>query len=642
MFGPEGGDFWIIQVTSTPSDTLHVGVYESTLRSADASHPGLDVGGQGHGCNMATGRFEIDEIERDAGGNITTLDLAFEQHCEGNEPAVFGELRYNAAAGYALATVSPATLDFGSTSIHDTSPTQQVTVTSAGTSPVTIGAIGVSGAHVAEFPIVSETCPAGALAPNTSCQIAVRASPLALGARVATLDIALGTIRGQRSIPLAVTGITPVAEIAWGTTRNGGRNYTWNIGQSMARTASTTSAYLHTTMTTDRVGGSWVDDNGPYAGVYYSRTRNAGETWTTSKRLNPSSRHGSRGSIAASGKYVYATWVSTTRWIAYKGSSPRILYLRRNSNHGSSTAWGSTIRLTSTTGRVDWPTVAAAGANVYVAYTNSATGEIKIKISRDRASTWSTKTLGTTNFSSTSGRVGLPRIATSGNTIVVSWLANDAGAVRARVSLDAGRTWNTASTLVSSSTDLPAVAARGTKVAVAWTAGTGAAVRTWTGGTWSSTKTVGAPSGKTYTASYGPAVALSGTTGIAVAWSGCVTSCTSFGTSTKVDLVWSESSVDGTWWYDGQVIGSSAGSAARRVNDYASIVWPSAGTRYVLWNAAQAGTSSYRVVLRTGVGVVDPLTATRAAPATPNEIAGSEDGPVPRMDASQRHGSAVR
>ncbi len=404
VFGPEGGDLWIINIASASSDTLHVGVYENTQRFADASHPGLDVGGQGRGCNMSTGRFEIDEIELDAGGNVTTLDLAFEQHCEGNDPAVFGELRYNAAAGYALATREPriARLRF------HIDPRLEPDATGHRDLGRDLACHHrrdrrERGAR-RRLSDRERDLPGGCPRPNTSCQIAVRASPLALGARVATLDIALGTIRGQRSIPLAVTGITPVAEIAWGTTRNGGRNYTWNIGQSMARTASSTSAYLHTTMTTDRVGGSWVDDNGPYAGVYYSRTRNAGETWTTPKRLNPSSRHGSRGSIAASGKYVYATWVSTTRWIAYKGSSPRILYLRRNSNHGSSTAWGSTIRLTSTTGRVDWPTVAAAGANVYVAYTNSATGEIKIKISRDRASTWSTKTLGTTSLSSTSGR----------------------------------------------------------------------------------------------------------------------------------------------------------------------------------------------------------------------------------------------
>ena len=127
------------------------------------------------------------------------------------------------------------------------------------------------------------------------------------------------------------------------------------------------------------VSGAWVDDNGPYAGINYVRSSNQGSTFTTPKRLNPSTQHGSRGSLAASGSYVYATWVSTTRWIAYQPTAPRVLYLRRGSDHGSSTGWGTIKRLTSLTGRVDFPTVAAAGANVYVAYTDSGSGSVRVR-----------------------------------------------------------------------------------------------------------------------------------------------------------------------------------------------------------------------------------------------------------------------
>ena len=131
-------------------------------------------------------------------------------------------------------------------------------------------------------------------------------------------------------------------------------------------------------------------------------------------------------------------------------------------------------------------------------------------------------------WSTTAGRYGIPRIAASGNTVIVSWLANANGAVRARVSIDAGRTWSTTGSIVGSSTDLPAVAASGSRAAVAWTDGSSAVVRTWAAGAWSTPKATVLPAGAAYTQSYGPAIALSGATGVGVAWSGCVTACTSW------------------------------------------------------------------------------------------------------------------
>ena len=44
----------------------------------------------------------------------------------------------------------------------------------------------------------------------------------------------------------------------------------------------------------------------------------------------------------------------------------------------------------------------------------------------------------------------------------------------------------------------------------------------------------------------------------AVAWSGCVTACETWTSSTRANLVWSESRDSGATWFAGQVIGSSA------------------------------------------------------------------------------------
>ena len=610
---PEG-DFWTLSFAAAGSGALAVGTYENAQRSADETHPGLDVGGQGRGCNATTGRFVVSEIAHDAAGAVNALALSFEQHCEGAPAALFGEVRYQATSGYKLMQVVPGSVDLGSATIGSATPQQTIQLQSIGTLGVALPALSVGGTNAGDFAIVSEACPA-VLPPGSTCDVMVNARPSASGPRSAQLVVDDDTFRGERRVDLRATGLTPVSKVAWGTTRLG-PSYSYNLGQSLARSVSSSATYLHATYTTDRVSGSWVDDNGPYAGINYVRTSNRGSTFTTPKRLNSTKQHGSRGSLAASGKYVYATWVSTTRWIAYRPTAPRVLYLRRNSNHGAKTSWNTTKRLTSLSGRVDFPTVAAAGANVYVVYTDSGTGSVKIKISRDRAATWKTVSLGSTAQSTPSGRYGIPRIAASGNTVVVAWLSNSSGTVKARVSTDAGRTWSATGGLTGSSTDIPAVAALGTRAAVAWTDGSSAVVRTWSAGAWSSPRSTGRPA--VFTHSYGPAIALSGSAGIGVAWTGCVTTCETWSSSTRANLVWSESRDGGASWFAGQVIGSSSASSARRYNDYPSILWPSSTVRHVLWNAGTAGTNAYRIVLRTGTGQV-AATAASQVTAMPTE-----------------------
>src|SRR5262249_47952954 len=159
----------------------------------------------------------------------------------------------------------------------------------------------------------------------------------------------------------------------------------------------------------------------------------------------------------------YAAWVSTTKWIAYSGTAPRVLYFRRNTNHGSSTAWGPIVRLTSTTGRVDYPQISTAGASVYVTYTDSVTGSVKVAITADRGVHWKTVTVGSTTRTSSSGRLGYPVDASAGKNVGVAWVADPAGTVKARVSTDSGATWGTVVTL-GITTTTPSGAATGTRV----------------------------------------------------------------------------------------------------------------------------------------------------------------------------------
>lgn len=118
---------------------LVVGEYPAATRSAfSAPGAGIDISGNGRGCNTITGRFVVLEAEYNANGTIAAFAVDFEQHCEGGGPALFGSLRYNstvtsilpfggiypvfrASIGYAAhGTVSTGNYDCGRYSMHCT------------------------------------------------------------------------------------------------------------------------------------------------------------------------------------------------------------------------------------------------------------------------------------------------------------------------------------------------------------------------------------------------------------------------------------------------------------------------------------------------------------------------------------------
>lgn len=88
-------EWWTIEVAAPPGSPLAVGSYPNARRAPfrdDA--PGLDIYGDGRGCNQVYGKFVVDTANYDESGAIVALDLSYTQHCEGAEsPALTGELR---------------------------------------------------------------------------------------------------------------------------------------------------------------------------------------------------------------------------------------------------------------------------------------------------------------------------------------------------------------------------------------------------------------------------------------------------------------------------------------------------------------------------------------------------------------------
>ena len=105
-FFQSGSAFWNLNFANANGAPLGAGTYERARRipAVSPGHPGLDVNGEGRGCNQTTGRFIVREIERATDGSIVKFAADFEQHCEGLSRALFGGVRINSDVPYVALT----------------------------------------------------------------------------------------------------------------------------------------------------------------------------------------------------------------------------------------------------------------------------------------------------------------------------------------------------------------------------------------------------------------------------------------------------------------------------------------------------------------------------------------------------------
>lgn len=93
-----GDTWWNLAIAPADGDTLQAGrTYTGATRApfAEPDEPGLDLHGTGRGCNQLTGSFTVNEIVADVVGNVVALNITFEQHCEGAQPAAYGSLAWH-------------------------------------------------------------------------------------------------------------------------------------------------------------------------------------------------------------------------------------------------------------------------------------------------------------------------------------------------------------------------------------------------------------------------------------------------------------------------------------------------------------------------------------------------------------------
>jgi len=153
-----------------------------------------------------------------AGLYAATLGLMLLQACGGSSGSSNGGGGGGGGGGgNSSVTLSPATLTFGTTNLHETSAAQNVTLTNSTSAALAITTIVASGDFAQ-----TNTC-GTSVAANASCSISVTFTPTAAGARSGTIVITDSGAGSPRTVTLTGTGQV-------GTTPPG----TYNIGVSGA------------------------------------------------------------------------------------------------------------------------------------------------------------------------------------------------------------------------------------------------------------------------------------------------------------------------------------------------------------------------------------------------------------------------
>lgn len=188
----------------------------------EAGTPGLDVSGDGRGCNEVSGRFWVLDLSRDH----SRVWVVYEEHCEGGQPAVFGEIRIGEKRPGGP-VVAPTRVQWPDSypgvakrpvPVHVVNPLS----TSIDVSDASIVAGG------SDFSVLGNDC--GTLAPGDDCTVYVGWTPTIRGDRVG--ELRLTTSAGTRWVPLTGSGIA--GKTFWtmhsqpGDWVGGGHDFDWS------------------------------------------------------------------------------------------------------------------------------------------------------------------------------------------------------------------------------------------------------------------------------------------------------------------------------------------------------------------------------------------------------------------------------
>ncbi len=259
LSGGTSGTDWSLVIDPPKGSTFKVGYYSRAQRAEfrTAGHPGLDITGDGRGCNTVSGAFEVRRLAV-SNGAITQLDLLYEQHCEGGPAALFGEIQ--------IGQPRPAGLIMSSTSITWPAATHGAMVTpvpvylrNPSTKSVHVGTVSLSGSAASQFRLSLNGCGGSTLGPGDSCAVFVGFTAKSAGPQTATLNLPLGTstYHVQLDVPVDVgtTSLTMTSQA--GDYIGAGKTYNFTGANSVIWIASGSLTGLSARLTA--ADGQWWD-----------------------------------------------------------------------------------------------------------------------------------------------------------------------------------------------------------------------------------------------------------------------------------------------------------------------------------------------------------------------------------------------
>ena len=111
-----------------------------------------------------------------------------------------------------LASLSPASVTFGTQLVNTASAASVVVLTNPGAGAMTISSISISGTNSSNFARTT-TC-GSTLAAGASCNISITFTPSATGVRTATLSVSDNAAGSPHTVSLSGTGVAPIATLS--------------------------------------------------------------------------------------------------------------------------------------------------------------------------------------------------------------------------------------------------------------------------------------------------------------------------------------------------------------------------------------------------------------------------------------------
>ena len=216
--------------------------------------PGMDISGEGRGCNQIAGSFEIRDIAWSSTGALTRLWLLYEQHCEGGTSALFGEIRIGVPVDGV--DVEPDAARWPEIHPGAQGESLPVRVRQIGAAAVDISQVTLGGAHPQDFSVRSDGCTGHTLDVGDTCLVYVRFAPKSPGPRTAVLRL----VTSATTFVVGLDGYGVPGTTDWQMTSDpgdyigGGQTYHYT---SAADTVAYSGSVQHVSGGVDAANGDW-------------------------------------------------------------------------------------------------------------------------------------------------------------------------------------------------------------------------------------------------------------------------------------------------------------------------------------------------------------------------------------------------